>query len=148
MCRLSSTFLNTWNMFIIAVLMSCLLVLECHFGVCLCWLIFFPLWIIFSCMPGNFLLDGKHCEFYVVGFWFWCSFKYFWALLWTHLSSENSFDSLSLAFKPCWGKSSRTTFSVELIWLLSEGASFWMLCLMLHVLGCLSTLASRNTNHS
>lgn len=35
------------------------------------------------CMPSNFLLEGWHCKFYLVGYWsFLYSFKCIWALFW------------------------------------------------------------------
>lgn len=51
------------------------------------------------CMPDNFGIDVRHCEFYLAGCWiFSYSCKYFWALSWNMISYFEMVSSFLVLF--------------------------------------------------
>lgn len=78
--------------------------INCHFLVCFYWLLFLFIKSIISlllCMLGNFGLDTRHGEFYLLGCWlFLYSYKYSWCLFLDAATLlGNSFILFRLAFK-------------------------------------------------
>lgn len=81
----------------------CLLILTCAFSGLVS--IDFSLSVyVFLCIPGNFRLGGKPCEFYLAECWVFLYFnKYYWVFFWDAVKSlGNSLVLSGLAFKTSW----------------------------------------------
>ena len=78
-CLIFTYFLDIWNIVIKIILVS----LSTNSSICTISLLIMGYIFLLLCMPVNFLLDAKHCEFYLIGCWtFLYSYKYSWTLFW------------------------------------------------------------------